>query len=168
MGYMGSGKSTVARFLAEKMEIDYIDLDFFIEKKELLTISELFKTKGEIYFRKKESEYLKELLEVKKNTIISIGGGTPCYDKNLTLIKNASNTVSFYLSPSINTLTERLFNEKMNRPLISHFDSKEALNDFVRKHLFERSFYYNQADYVIQTDGKSVEDVVLEIKKKLL
>jgi shikimate kinase len=168
MGYMGSGKSSVARFLANKTEINHLDLDDFIEKREQLTIPEIFKTKGEIYFRKTESECLKELLESKNDTIISLGGGTPCYGDNLDFIKNTSKVVSFYLSASIESLTERLFKEKNNRPLISHFDTLEALNDFVRKHLFERNYYYNQANYLIKTDGKSVEEIAEEINCKLL
>lgn len=168
MGYMGSGKSSVASVLANKLKINTVDLDLYIVKKEGISIPELFKTKGEIYFRKKEREYLKNILEETDAKILSLGGGTPCYGNNLELIKNIPNTVSFYLSVPIETLTDRLWLEKNNRPLISHFDTKLELNDFIRKHIFERSFYYNQAQHVIQTKGKSLEEVAVEIQKQLI
>jgi shikimate kinase len=168
MGYMGSGKSSVASVLANKLKINTVDLDLYIVKKEGISIPELFKTKGEIYFRKKEREYLKNILEETDAKILSLGGGTPCYGNNLELIKNIPNSVSFYLSVPIETLTERLWLEKNNRPLISHFDTKLELNDFIRKHIFERSFYYNQAQHVIQTKGKSLEEVAVEIQKQLI
>lgn len=168
MGYMGSGKSSVADILANNLKMNTVDLDLYIEKNEGHSIPEIFKTKGEIYFRKKEREYLLDILKEPAARIISLGGGTPCYGNNLQLIKNSLNTVSFYLSVPLETLTERLWLEKNKRPLISHFDTKSALNDFIRKHVFERSFYYNQAQYVIQTGGKSLEEVAGEIQKKLI
>ncbi len=168
MGYMGSGKSSVADILANNLKMNTVDLDLYIEKKEGSSIPELFKTKGEIYFRKKEREYLKDILEEPGAKIISLGGGTPCYGNNLELIKNSLNIVTFYLSVPLETLTERLWLDKNNRPLISHFETKTALNDFIRKHVFERSFYYNQAKYVIQTEGKSLNEVAGEIQKKLI
>lgn len=168
MGYMGSGKSSIALQLATFLKMKPLDLDLYIENKEGSSISKLFKTKGEIYFRKKEQLYLKEVLKTPEYKIISVGGGTPCYANNLELIQNSLNTTSVYLSTTVETLTNRLWNEKNNRPLISHINTKAALNDFIRKHIFERSFYYNQAQYTIQTDDKSISEVVLEIQNKLL
>lgn len=168
MGYMGSGKSSVAGILANDLKMNTVDLDLYIEKKEGRSIPEIFKTKGEIYFRKKEREYLKDILEAPGAKIISLGGGTPCYGNNIELIKKSLQTITFYLSVPLETLTERLWLDKNNRPLISHFETKEALNDFIRKHVFERSFYYNQAQYVIQTAGKSLDEVAGEIQKKLM
>jgi len=168
MGYMGSGKSLIASLLATTFKSVHIDLDQYIEEKEELTIPEIFLSKGEIYFRKKEESYLLELLQSPKIKILSLGGGTPCFGENINHIKSASNTCSIYLSASIKTLTERLFNEKENRPLISHLKSKRELEDFIRKHLFERSFYYRQADIVIQTDEKKPNEIVEEIRNSLL
>ncbi len=167
MGYMGSGKSTIAQKLSKLTSKKMVDLDSFIEEKEGQTISQLFKSKGEIYFRKIERMYLKKLLDDTSITILSLGGGTPCYGDHLKLIKNTENLVSVYLSASLKELTERLFSETHIRPLISHLETKEKLEDFIRKHLFERAFYYNQADLVVQTDQKTIEEVVEEIKKAL-
>lgn len=167
MGYMGSGKTLIASLLAKKIALLHLDLDQYIEKKEQQSIAVLFKNKGEIYFRKKENYYLKELLNDTQPKILSLGGGTPCFGNNMELIKNTPNTVSIYLAASHKTLTERLFVEKEKRPLISHIESKMTLEDFIRKHLFERNFYYRQADLVIDTDDKSLHQIVEEIIEKL-
>lgn len=167
LGYMGCGKSTVGRVLANNLEKDYLDLDAFIETKEGMSISEIFEQKGEIYFRKKEAEHLKSCLEIKKNTILSLGGGTPCFGNNIEYVKTAKNAVSIYLKTSLETLVERLIPEKAKRPLIAHLETKDALDDFVRKHLFERSFYYNQAQYAISTDHKTAIQLAEEIQALL-
>jgi len=79
LGYMGSGKSTVGHHLAKKLYLTFTDLDNHIEKKENKTISEIFNEKGEIYFRKKEHEYLKQFINENDSYVLSLGGGTPCY-----------------------------------------------------------------------------------------
>jgi len=168
IGYMGSGKSSVGKKLSEVLNYEYLDLDGYIEQCEGKSITELFKTKGEIYFRKVESHYLKEIISMKSKTIISLGGGTPCYGNNMDLIKNSNNTTSIYLKTSIANLSDRLFLEKEKRPLISHLKDKEELKEFIGKHLFERSAYYNQSDKIINTDQKSLDEVVQTIVTELI
>ena len=75
---MGVGKTTIGKRLAEKIFFPFMDLDTFIEQKEGKKISQIFKDKGEIYFRKKEREYLTELLKSSSPMVLSLGGGTPC------------------------------------------------------------------------------------------
>ncbi len=159
MGYMGSGKSLVGRHLSEKMELKYLDLDDYIENQEKKTISKIFEDQGEIYFRKKESKYLDEVLNVFDNTIISLGGGTPCFAGNMETLQQNKNTKSIYLQTSLDELTERLFVERSKRPIIAHLTAKEELKDFIRKHIFERSFFYNQADHKIITDQKNADQI---------
>lgn len=163
MGYMGSGKSTVGQLLATHLGYDFIDYDQYISKKEGMTISEIFDKKGEIYFRKKEAAYLKEVLqESATKKIVSLGGGTPCYGNNLQDIKE-SGVMSIYLNVPVSDLTERLWEAKEERPLVASQETKEALEEFVRKHLFERGFYYNQASKVIKVKEQSASDIVEEI-----
>ena len=168
IGYMGSGKSSVGRKLSEVLQYDYLDLDDYIQQQEGKTITEIFKNRGEIYFRKVESKYLNELISSKDNTIISLGGGTPCYGNNMEAIKNSNDTISIYLKTSIAILSDRLFLEKDKRPLISHLEDKDELIEFIGKHLFERSAYYNQSDIIINTDQKSLEEVVEAIVARLI
>ena len=167
MGYMGSGKSAVGKELATRLGYSLIDFDDYIETKENATISSIFKEKGEIYFRKKEAAYLIELTEtIKDKTIISLGGGTPCYGVNLETIKKTG-SISLYLNTSVQELTARLWGERSKRPLISLQESQESLEEYIRKHLFERGFYYNQARHSIKTNDKSVNDIVQEIMTEL-
>ena len=160
LGYMASGKSAVGKMLSIKLNLLFIDLDNYIEECEKMSISEIFEQKGEIYFRKKEGIYLKELLELKKDCIISLGGGTPCYGNNMDLI--TENTKSIYLKASINTIFERLKNETSQRPLVSSIGI-DNLKEFIAKHLFERSLYYDKASTTIIVDEKTVDTIVSEI-----
>ncbi|NHF57720.1 AAA family ATPase [Flavobacteriaceae bacterium TP-CH-4] len=166
LGYMGSGKSTVGKLLAKQMGLEFIDLDDFIEEEEEQKIATIFKVKGEIYFRNKESEYLKKIIQQKKDLVIATGGGTPCYGDNLeTLLKTTDHI--FYLKVSLNGLVERLGKEKMQRPLIKDIPNGE-LPEFIGKHLFERSFFYNRATHIISSDGKTAEEIAMEIGKFLV
>ncbi|AOW19871.1 shikimate kinase [Urechidicola croceus] len=165
IGYMASGKSAVGKKLASILKYDFIDLDSYIEKKENKTVSEIFSQNGEIYFRLKETECLKELLNSDLDFVLSLGGGTPCYSNNIKTIFEKSE--SFYLKASINTLFQRLSNEKDHRPLVAELDS-DKLKEFIAKHLFERAPYYEQASNSIITDGKEVTEVVDQIKKRLI
>lgn len=165
LGYMGSGKSTIARLLSEKTQIKVLDLDKIIEEDEKLKVKEIFDQKGEVYFRKLENKIFKQLMDSEEEIIISLGGGTPCYANNHELL-NGENVKSFYLKASIDTLYQRLLDIKDNRPLISEM-SEDEMKEYIAKHLFDRSFYYNQATHAISVDGKSVDEVVLEIKKLL-
>jgi shikimate kinase len=168
IGYMGSGKSSVGKKLSEVLHYGYLDLDDYIQQQEGKTITEIFKNRGEIYFRKVESQYLKELISSKNNTIISLGGGTPCYGTNMEVIKNSNDAISIYLKTSIAILSDRLFLEKDKRPLISHLEDKDELIEFIGKHLFERSAYYNESEIIINTDQKSLDEVVEMIVARLI
>lgn len=161
-GYMGCGKSTVGKQLANQLGIPIIDLDGYIEKVEGKRISEIFADKGEIYFRKREGELLKELVSKPDGYVLSLGGGTPCYGNNLNVLKEKGGK-TVYLKMSVEALTERLFSEKDARPLIIHYTQKKDLKDFVRKHLFERGPVYEQSDLVIKVEGKTPEAIAKEI-----
>ena len=160
IGYMGSGKSTVAKELAVSLGLPFTDLDDYIVDKEKKSIKEIFEAKGEIYFRLQESNYLKELLEQKADAVLALGGGTPCYGQNMELIKKSGR--SFYLKGNIATISQRLRAEKQQRPLIATLNN-EQLTEFVAKHLFERRNFYDQADQTIPIDNKSVDELAKEI-----
>ncbi len=162
VGYMGSGKSSIGSHVSNKIGYEFIDLDDYIEEKEKLTVKEIFAQKGEIYFRNLENLALKELINLKNNLVISLGGGTPCYYDNYKLYHKKNGVFSFYLKTSINTLFNHLKTQKQNRPLISNLNDLE-LKEFIAKHLFERSPYYENVDYVLVTDDKSIESISDEI-----
>ncbi len=166
IGYMGSGKSVVGSKLAEVLGYEFIDLDRFIEDKENKSIKKIFREQGEIYFRKIENRYLSEIRNL-ENTVIALGGGTPCYANNMNLILNAENTLVVYLKASIQTLASRLLNEKSKRPLLSHLKLESELKEFIGKHLFERAPFYEQSSIVIQTNNLTIDVIVDRIVLKL-
>ena len=161
IGYMGSGKTTVGRLLAEEINIEFIDLDDYIESRLNEKIARIFETKGELYFRKKESELLNEILDEDRNLVIALGGGTPCYGINMDTILKKTPLV-FYLKLSIASLILRLHKEKEDRPLIAHLKDAD-LPEFIGKHLFERGGFYSCANYTIIGDNKLPEDIKEEI-----
>jgi shikimate kinase len=165
MGYMGSGKSTIGKSMAKKNNLEFIDLDHYIELQEKQSINAIFKNKGEIYFRLQEAKYLQEILHSKTNFVLSLGGGTPCYANNTEVIAK-SNGISIYLKAKIPTLHQRLKNESSNRPLIASLND-EDLYEYIGKHLFERAPFYEQADVNISIDGKNIDEICIEIQKQL-
>jgi len=166
LGYMASGKSSIGKRIAKSLNISFIDLDDFIIDKENQSIADIFSTKGEIYFRKIEHLYLKEILKNKKKLILSLGGGTPCYANNMELIKNSKAT-SIYLQGNVPTLVERLIKKKAKRPLIASLSDKQ-IPEFVAKHLFERRAFYELAEMTFKIDQKKKKEVAKEIEEMLL
>ena len=164
VGYMGSGKTVTAKLLAEHLNILAVDLDEVIESEFGLSIKVLFETKGELFFRKQEHAALVRLLQTNEPMVISLGGGTPCYANNHLLL-NGSDVVSVYLKASIDTLIERL-EGTAGRPLMDHINETER-QEFIAKHLFERSYFYNQATHTVQIEGKSPAELAAEIMRLL-
>ena len=167
MGYMGCGKTVVGKCLAKRKSLSFIDLDEFIEAEENITISKLFEKGGELGFRKKERFYLEKVLSENFQTIISLGGGTPCYFDNLNYVVQKEGFQTVYLKTSPKILASRLFEKRNHRPLITHLDTPEDLEEFIAKHLFERVAFYVMAEHHISTDDRSVEDLVDQLEKLL-
>ena len=153
IGYMGSGKSTIGHRLSEIMNLPFIDLDSVIEKKIGITIQNIFREKGECFFREQEQSILTSL-NLDNKSIIAAGGGTPCFFDNHNFMKKMGSTV--YLKVSPNELCKRLkLDDK--RPLL--FNNKLNLKDFVHEQLIEREKYYQMSDYTIESDNISINQV---------
>lgn len=167
IGYMGSGKSSIGKQLAAKLGYTFTDLDGQIEAEEKRSISEIFLDKGVLYFRNRENSLLRTLAKEDTNSVIATGGGTPCYGDTMDFLLSNKRCITVYLKASLEPLCDRLFLEKDNRPLIAHIEDKEVLKDFVRKHLFERAFYYNQSEITISIDGATIEEILEEIVARL-
>ena len=157
---MGSGKTLVSKELSTLNNFKIFDLDTEISKQNNRSITEIFKEKGEIFFRKTEKEVLEKILSTEKNIILSLGGGTPCYYNNIDSINEK--TISVFLKTNVKTLAQRLSSEKDKRPLIQNI-SNEDLPEFIVKHLFERNPFYNQAKITINTDNLSAREIAEEI-----
>ena len=158
---MGVGKSLIGQNLSNILNQKFIDLDKHIEIKQRKSINNIFIDSGDIYFRKIESESLNDCL-LNNNIILSVGGGTPCYNNNMSLI-NSNNNVSVYLKNRNVELAKRLFHKKEDRPLISKIKSEEKMIEFVSKHLFEREVFYNQASIKIDCYENDVNSICEQI-----
>jgi len=157
IGYMGAGKTTITKLLANELHLPFYDTDQEIEKKEKRSVSEIFKIEGELHFRMLETELLKN---INQDSIIACGGGLPIHNNNMELIN--SKGISIYLKASNNCLFNRLKNEKQNRPLIEN-KTDEELEVFIRNKLQNRSPFYNLANHTILVDDKSTEEVLREV-----
>jgi shikimate kinase len=165
LGYMASGKSSIGKKIAKSMAMNFIDLDDYIIEHEKMSIADIFKNKGEIYFRLIEHQYLKKILSRSDDFILSLGGGTPCYAKNMEEV-NKGDTISVYLNGSIPTMVQRLIKKKAKRPLIASLND-DQIPEFIAKHLFERRFFYEQAKLTVKIDDKTKSEVAIALKKLL-
>lgn len=157
VGFMGSGKSKVGRRLAYRFRIPFMDTDKQIEAEQGKSISKIFKESGENYFRGLETNCLKALLWEEEEQIISTGGGLVVKKENREFL-NMLGTV-IYLKVSPMTVYERL-RKDTTRPLLQG----EGQFEKITRMMAQRSPYYEAtADFIIDADGKSVEDITEEI-----
>lgn len=149
-GFMGSGKTTLGRKLAARMNYEFIDLDHKLEQQVELSIAEYFTLFGEDSFRKLEAEVLRKT-PYPENAIISTGGGLPCFFDNMEWMKANGKVVYIKLSPK--TLADRLETGKEERPLLQDKHG-DALVEFIENKLAEREPFYAQANII--ADGLSL------------
>jgi len=166
LGYMGCGKTTISNKLEAILNLPKFDLDQIIEKEYKMSISEIFNKKGQIEFRRIERIFLKKLLNNKDKSIISLGGGTPCYHDNMEIILKYSKNV-FFINTSPELLSERLFNQRSKRPIIESINSIIKLKEFISKHLFERIIFYNKANHIILDSNQGIDSTCNKIIEKI-
>ncbi|HLD75947.1 MAG TPA: shikimate kinase [Candidatus Norongarragalinales archaeon] len=159
VGFMGSGKTTVGKALAEKRLMNFLDLDEEFEKYEGKRIVRIFEEKGESYFRDREAYILKKFSK-EKSAVIATGGGIVLREDNRNLLKRLGTRV--WLDASSETIYENTRHQKY-RPLLDVQDRKE----FIVCKLNERKPLYEQADVRVVVDGKTVDQIVEEIEEKL-
>jgi shikimate kinase len=156
---MGCGKTTAAKKTASKLNYKFIDLDSLIEDVYNMPIAEIFSKKGENTFRKIEKEILHKTFNL-SNTVISTGGGAPCFFDNMEQMNNNGITIYIKLSPK--TLFDRLKNAKTERPLIKNLSDKE-LFDFIERAIAEREPFYNKAQITVNGINLTPEIIINKI-----
>lgn len=156
IGMMGSGKTTLGKILSEKTNISAIDIDELIEQNENSTITDIFKTQGEEYFRKIEAETIKELINSTNPQILSLGGGAFENVQTRELLLN--NSVVIYLETTPAEILNRI-QKTNNRPLLKNNMTIEKINEIITK----RKDNYNLAHHKILTDGKTPSKIAEEI-----
>lgn len=156
IGFMGTGKSTVAKALKEKTGAEIIEMDQLIAQRENQSIPQIFEEKGEAYFRNLETELLTELQSGEKN-IVSCGGGVPMREKNVLEMKKSGKIVLLTALPE--TVLERV-KDNHDRPLLQNRKSVEGIRELMEQ---RREKYEAAADVMVATDGKSAEMIAREI-----
>ncbi|MCX4340209.1 MAG: shikimate kinase [Lachnospiraceae bacterium] len=162
IGFMGCGKTTVGLRLSYRLRRTVIDTDKEIEREEKRTISEIFATDGESYFRDRETQSLRKLIDTAANQIISVGGGLPMREENRRLLRELGQV--FYLRAEAETIYERL-KDDTTRPLLQGENPLTKIKTLLQ----ERDPYYREAaDVVITVDGKSFDEILCEIEEKVI
>ena len=161
LGLPGSGKSYWGKLWAENNKVLYFDLDVVIETNEGFSIKEIFQSEGEKHFRNLETFYLSKLIDNYESFILSTGGGTPCFNKNIKLMNE--NGISIFLNPAIEENAERIWKPQGGniRPLFSGCNSLEEVK-VILKNLYEnRISFYQKAKIELKTWDK---DSLKELK----
>ncbi|MGE8378151.1 MAG: shikimate kinase [Sphingobacterium sp.] len=161
IGYMGSGKTTLGKKLANKLDLPFIDTDEEIVKQIGMSITEYFGEHGEAAFRELEREQIRKFAD--NYAVISTGGGAPCFFDNMDWIK--ANGYAVYLQMSPKALFDRLSQSKLHKRPILIGKSPEELRAFIEEKLTEREPYYNQAHLTIDQLNTTVETLVALINQ---
>lgn len=161
IGFMGCGKTTVGLRLSYRLRRSVIDTDKEIEREERRTISDIFATDGEEYFRDRETACLRKLLESAGCQIISVGGGLPLREENRKLLHELGKV--FYLQASAETIYERVKHDT-TRPLLQGDDPRMKIGTLLEA---RDSCYKEAADIIIDVDDKSFEQILDEIEEQV-
>ena len=160
IGFMGAGKSTVAKYLGRNYGRRIVEMDEKIEEQEQMSIPQIFEEKGEEYFRGLETELLKSLIK-EENLVVSCGGGVPLRSCNVELMRESGQVI--FLTATPKTVYERVKNSN-HRPLLE----KNKNLTFIKTLMEERKEQYEAAaDYLIPTDGRNAEKICQEIMERI-
>jgi len=156
IGFMGSGKTSTGKILADRLKFLFIDLDNIIELSLSMPVSEIFERHGEEYFRNTETNSIKKIY-VNKNCVFACGGGAIIRHENTEIIKKNSTVIFLHVSPS--AAFERLKNSD-NRPLLKAPNRFEVITELIKK---RDSLYRRTADFTVDTDFKTPKEAAEEI-----
>ncbi len=158
-GFMGCGKSSVGRRLSELLCCHFMDLDAEIEAREGRSIAEIFAKDGEAEFRRIEKETLTDIIGTPvSSAVLALGGGAVMTPGSEEIVHE--NSVCVYLKASVDTLIERLSNETSGRPMLKDVPMSERIMDLMSQ---RASTYERAAHIIIETDGKSIDEIAREI-----
>lgn len=173
VGFMGSGKSSFGRRLAAHTGWDFVDTDAEIEQRAGMSVSEIFSTRGEQFFRELEEEVIGEITvgtptaatTAMKTTVFALGGGAVCRDGAMEHI-NASGT-TFYLRMPPDRLVKRMSEHgRARRPKIAGMNDAQLLA-YIQKTLPEREKFYKMANFVVECGGRTDAQILEQILEKL-
>lgn len=145
IGYMGAGKTTIGRHLAQALQLEFFDLDWYVEDRFRMKIPDIFRERGEQGFRDLERKMLHEVAEF-ENIVLACGGGTPCFFDNMDYMNSVAETV--YLRATPDVLQTHLGMGKSIRPLIQG-KTPDELREYIQESLVTRTPFYEKARHTI-------------------
>jgi shikimate kinase len=146
IGLPGSGKTTLAKQVADKIQLSFLDLDKEIEKRASEKVEEIFSVKGEPHFRKVERETLVHFCDSGSGFIMATGGGAPCFSDNLELMKKAGLVI--FLDVPTKIISDRISKQSVNRPLLKH-ETPDSLKDRIEFLRSQRISFYRNAHHTL-------------------
>lgn len=161
IGYMGSGKSTLGPKLAHRLSVPFIDLDDQIAKHEKKSILQIFEEKGEDAFRLIEKNVLTSSIKSNPDFVMATGGGTPCFFKNMDLMKK--NGITLYLSVPVRELVDRNLHSAAIRPLLRGMNELQ-MQSFINEQLQERLPHYKKAGVTLKENEMDLDRIEQEVR----
>lgn len=163
IGFMGTGKSTVGKMLAEDLGARFVDTDKLVEEKTGRTIADIFEESSEEEFRRLETEVLRDITE-QDNLVVSTGGGIVVTRGNMEMMKDTGLVIT--LIADVHTIMDRVKNDETNRPLLEVADPFEE----IKKLLFDRASFYISAHHIVETSDitpREAADQIMEFAKEV-
>ena len=160
VGFMGAGKTTLAKKLASKLGYSWFDTDQEIEKREGMKVAKIFEERGEVYFRTLEKQIVDELIP-NQNSVIATGGGLPCFNENMCKLNKLGTTI--YLERTPKELFQRVKQATNSRPLIAHKTDEELL-EYIETTMEKRREIYLQATIIADRFSQTPEKIIALIQ----
>jgi len=162
IGYMGSGKSTLGKSLAETLGISWLDLDSEIENRFKISISDFFSKYGETAFRDVEHKVLTEIALI-PDIVVSTGGGVPCFYNNMEIMNRTGLTIYLCASPEL--ILSRIGPLAWKRPLFQQMKGEEDTLEKIREHLCSREVFYKKAKITIDATQPDIEELKKQVQQ---
>lgn len=162
IGFMGSGKTSVGRWISQNANMAFYDTDEYIEKNQSKEIKDIFAAEGEAYFRDLETQTIRFMSKKLNDSVISVGGGLPLREENQKLLKKLGYVV--YLRAEESSLVKRLKNDS-KRPLLAGDDMEKKIHELMQQ---RESIYLSVADMIVDTDEKTFAQIYNEIEDHIL
>lgn len=160
VGFMGSGKSTIGKKLATKLQYEFVDLDKAVELVAGKSVSQIFEEDGELFFRAKETEILRTL-EGRGNRVVATGGGTPCHSENMQWMNEHGITVYLEMHPG--SIYHRVGPKKKERPLLRNLGDVELM-EFIMEEMEVRKPFYLKAQVIVKAENLRSDELEQKLK----
>lgn len=156
IGFMGAGKTTLGKELANQLNLPFLDSDALIEERTASTVSSIFLNYGELHFRQLEKEIIEQLPQ-KSSFVLAVGGGLPCFNEMMKVLNILGTTI--YLKHDVTTLSKRLINDSEQRPLVAEKSGDELIS-YIKEKVEERESVYSKAKLILEETEQTPDEII--------